>query len=165
MLSKLKIPAIIVAVIVVECGVACLLLPPAAEPAALTEPVLEADIDLLPPEVDENKKEPIEQGEIDLGKFSITSYHSTKNTTLRIDCHLYGIINVSDLEEFATLLERNHNRFRDQVIVIIRSAEIEDISDAGLGLLKRKILEETNRTLGKPFLKSVIFSDFSFIEQ
>jgi flagellar FliL protein len=51
------------------------------------------------------------------------------------------------------------------VIVIVRSAEITDLTDAGLGLIKRKIMEKTNRMIGKSMLHSVIFSDFSFIEQ
>jgi hypothetical protein len=51
------------------------------------------------------------------------------------------------------------------VIVTLRSSELGDLTDAGLGLIKRRILEKTNRTLGKPYLRSVIFSDFSFIEQ
>ena len=40
-----------------------------------------------------------------------------------------------------------------------------DLTDAGLGLIKRKILEKTNRALGKPLLQTVVFSDFSFVEQ
>ena len=51
------------------------------------------------------------------------------------------------------------------MIVIIRSAEIADLTDAGLGLIKRRILETTNKTLGKPILQAVMFSDFSFVEQ
>jgi flagellar FliL protein len=54
---------------------------------------------------------------------------------------------------------------RDNVIVIIRSAEITDLTDAGLGLIKRRILETTNKTLGKPLLQGVVFSEFSFVEQ
>jgi hypothetical protein len=34
-----------------------------------------------------------------------------------------------------------------------------------LGLIRRKILEKSNRTLGKPLLEEVIFSDFSLVEQ
>ena len=47
----------------------------------------------------------------------------------------------------------------------MRSAELTDLTDAGLGLLKRRIQEKSNQTLGKPLLRAVVFSDFSFIEQ
>jgi flagellar FliL protein len=62
-------------------------------------------------------------------------------------------------------LEENQHRFREQVIVTVRSSEITDLTDAGLGLVKRKIMDKTNRMLGKQLLQTIIFSDFSFIEQ
>jgi len=34
-----------------------------------------------------------------------------------------------------------------------------------LGLIKRKILEKSNRTLGKPLLQEILIPDFSFVEQ
>ena len=40
-----------------------------------------------------------------------------------------------------------------------------DLTEAGLGLIKRKILEKTNRALGKPLLQEAVFSKFSFIER
>ncbi len=48
---------------------------------------------------------------------------------------------------------------------IIRSADINDLTDPALGLLKRKILETTNKALGKPLLQGVAFSEFTFLEQ
>jgi flagellar FliL protein len=62
-------------------------------------------------------------------------------------------------------MEENKHRFREQVLVTVRGAELTDLTDAGLGLMKRRILDKTNRILGKPLLRSVIFSDFAFIEQ
>ena len=47
----------------------------------------------------------------------------------------------------------------------MRSAEGSDLADAGLGLIKRQILEKTNALLGKPLVKVVIISDFSYMEQ
>jgi flagellar basal body-associated protein FliL len=165
MFKKLMIPVFIVVVIAVECGVAIWLIPPAAESAALAEPASQALPTAPPPEVAEEEKESAGQMEVDLGTFTVTSFQPANNSTLRIDFHLYGLVRASDQKEFLTLLEENHNRFRDQVIITIRSAEIGDLSDPGLGLLKRKILEKTNRILRKSLLRSVIFSDFLFIEQ
>ena len=102
---------------------------------------------------------------MDLGEFNVTSYQPVSNTTLRIDFHLYGTITAEGQKEFMKQLEENLHRFRDQVIITVRSSEITDLTDAGLGLVKRKIMDKTNRMLGKPFLQSVIFSDFSFLEQ
>ncbi len=107
----------------------------------------------------------VPQVEVDLGEFAVTSYQPVSNTTLRIDFHLYGTVATEHEQEFQEALVANAHRFRDQVIITLRSSEITDLTDAGLGLIKRKILEKTNTMLGKRYLKAVIFSDFSFIEQ
>jgi flagellar basal body-associated protein FliL len=103
--------------------------------------------------------------EIDLGNYRVTAYQPLSNTTLRLDFHLYATVKEDDETACIGLLEAKKQRFRDLVIVTVRSADMTDFTDAGLGLLKRRILETTNKMLGKPFLQSVIFSEFSFVEQ
>jgi len=106
-----------------------------------------------------------EQEEVDLGEFTVTAYQPVSNSTLFISFHLYGTILHKHSEDFSRRMSDTKFRIRDNVIVIIRSAEIADLTDAGLGLIKRRILETTNKTLGKALLQSVMFSDFSFVEQ
>ena len=103
--------------------------------------------------------------EVDLGTFRVSAYNPLSNMTLRIDFHLFGTITGRDLRDFDSLMSMHRNRIRDQVIVTVRSSEMADLADPGLGLIKRKILWTTNQTLGKPLLKSVIFGDFSCVEQ
>ena len=127
--------------------------------------------------------------EVDLGKFSITSFQPASNTTLLIDFHMCGTVAIDAAatkadeaghghggghghgeatpadDEFSRLYDKHKHRLRDQVIVIVRSAEITDFADPSLGLIRRKILEKSNRLLGKPLLEEVIFSDFSLVEQ
>jgi flagellar FliL protein len=67
--------------------------------------------------------------------------------------------------KFGKLYKKNKIRMRDQVITIIRNAEMADLADPGLGLIKRQILAKTNALLGEPLLKGVIFSDFAVVEQ
>ena len=68
-------------------------------------------------------------------------------------------------EEFKSLSASKKNRLRDNVMSIIRSADMNDLTDPSLGLIKRKILETTNKALGKPLLQGVVFSEFTFLEQ
>lgn len=103
--------------------------------------------------------------EVDLGNFTVSGFQPASNSTLFITFHLYGTVRHKYTGEFAERLEENQHRVRDNIIVIIRSADITDLTDAGLGLIKRRILETTNKTLGKPLLQEVVFSEFSFIEQ
>ena len=103
--------------------------------------------------------------EIDLGEYSLTAFQPASNTTLLIDFHLYGTISAEEEHGFAEHFDSNKHRIRDQVITTIRSAELADLTDPGLGLIKRQILEKTNRALGKPLLQGIVFSDFLVVEQ
>jgi hypothetical protein len=170
--SKLKVIVFVVVVIVAECSLAYLYIPTATDTAVMAganlpeEPKAEAAGDKKDKEKGKGgEAEASDEVEVDLGQFSLTAFQPTSNTALRIDFHLYGTVGAKDDKEFLKLKEENQHRFRDQVIVTFRSADINDLTDAGLGLMKRKILEKANHMLGKPLLHTVIFSDYSFIEQ
>jgi flagellar basal body-associated protein FliL len=168
LMGKIKIGAFVLAVVAVECVVAMLYLPSADDTKAMAQGLVAGqepdDPNATPPE-EETEEERVKRGEVPLGDaFQVTSHKPASNTTLRIDFSLYGIVLEDNADEFAELLEKNKHRYRDSVGQIMRSSEVTDFTDPGLGLLKRKILEKTNRIIGKPLLESVIFSDFSFIE-
>ena len=167
LLGKLQIAAFVLAVVLVECLIMYWLLPSEADTAARAESTLASSLQDAQPDEDQESsgEEAIDQVEVDLEVFSVTSYHPTSNATLRIDFHLYGTVGAEHEQEFLRLKEENLHRFREQVIVTVRAADVSDLTDAGLGLVKRKIREKTNRILGKPLLQRVIFSDFSVIEQ
>ena len=106
-----------------------------------------------------------DQTEIDLGQYNVTGYQPVSNTTLIITFHLYGTVKTKHSDDFTQRFEESKHRVRDNIIAIVRSAEVTDLTDAGLGLIKRRVLETTNKTLGKPLVQSVMFSEFSFFEQ
>lgn len=201
-LAKIKIPAIIVVIVLLEWGLAFLVMPSAStgptgtpvaaaslehgEPTEATaEPAADASTGGHGHASDSHAKagkEHVHEAkghgdtavktpkhsdatEVDLGNFTVSGFQPASNSTLFITFHLYGTVRHKYSEEFGQRLEENQHRIRDNIIVIIRSAEITDLTDAGLGLIKRRILETTNKTLGKPLLQEVVFSDFSFIEQ
>lgn len=178
MMSRIKIGLIVAAIVGAQCALAYMYLPSGAEAAASEheKPVHDPLEDLHKP-----------QREVNLGKFSLSALNPTTNTTLLIDFHLYGTTvekeshadeaaagdhgghgaaeGSVDNSKFAQLYKKNEHRFRDQVIVIIRNAELADLTDPGLGLIKRQILAKTNALFGEPLLKEVIFSDFAVVEQ
>lgn len=165
-LSKLKIPLIILGVVIIEF-VAVYLFFPAQKPSAATLE-LEAQKE-LPPEPEPEAEPTLEVNkadkEVDLGEFSVSAHQAAANVTYRIDFHLYGTIALDKEQEYAKLIETRTKRIREQIILTIRSAEVTDLTDAGLGLLKRRILATTNKTLGKPLMQSIVFTDFRFNEQ
>ena len=166
-IRRIQILGFLLIVVLVECAVAAMFIPSAdqtaahaqAPTAAPAEPHGSGEM------VDPDKTDNVDKREIDLGVFSVTSFQPSSNTTLRIDLHLFATVLVADEEETGKLLDENKHRYRDQVLVILRSAEMNDLTDAGLGLIKRRILERTNRTLGKHLIQEVVISEFSFIEQ
>jgi len=162
MMGKLHIGGIIAAVVAVECLLAYFLIPSAADMQPSSVDVTVEETEDAETAADESAATEVE---VDLGDFAITSLQRGTNTTLRIDFQLIGIVHQDDEAELTELYGRCENRMRDKVIVTIRSSEIEDLSDAGLALIKRRILERTNAALGKPIVRRVIFSRFSLIEQ
>ncbi len=163
--GKIKILLFVVLVIAVECVVAYCYLPKTAETAALAGSAVENKEESKTKAKQEAEDEQNRQVEVDLGEFNVTAYQPASNTTLRIDFHLFGTVAAKDQKDFMARLEENLHRFRGQVLETVRSSEITDLTDAGLGLVKRKIMDKTNRMLGKQLLQTIIFSDFSFIEQ
>jgi flagellar basal body-associated protein FliL len=189
--GKLKIGIVLAVVVGAQCVLAWLLLP-SGSTADETDPHHASKSSSgvhLDPTLDDPHAE---RREVDLGRFSITSIDPASNTTLLIDFHLYGAV-IAEPQEHATedaeghgeghghgkkeagepednsrfgkLLKKNKHRFRDQVIVVIRNAQMSDLSDPALGLIKRQILAKTNSLLGEPLLKEVIFSDFAVVQQ
>lgn len=154
----------ILSIVAAECLAAYFLLPSASDLTSAAEARLKRQS--TPAEADDEEdleKEAIETAEVELGTFSISSHQPAAGTALRIDFKLVGTINAADKAAYNELYAHNTNRLRDQVIFEIRSAEVNDLSDPGLGLIKRRILGRVNALLGKPLLQGVLVSDFSFV--
>jgi flagellar FliL protein len=103
--------------------------------------------------------------EVSLGSYHVLTYNPETGSSLNVDFELYGTVLEEEEGDFFQLYEANQIRIREQIIVTIRGTAVTDLTEAGLGLIKRKILEKTNRALGKPLLHEAIFSKFSFIER
>ena len=162
--AKIRILLFVAVVIAAECLLAWLYLPSLSKTTAMAEAASSAESS---PDQDQ-ANEPADLTdwiEVDLGEFSVVAYQPAAGTTLRIDFHLWGMVHMDDEDEFLTLMEDHLHRFREQIHFTFRSAEINDLTDAGLGLIKRQTIERTNRILGKPLLRVVIVDDFSLIEQ
>lgn len=160
---------IVVCVVLLECLAVAVLLPSAEETqklgrelaaARVNGEVADGEVAAKTPDVP-----PLDLLEVDLGSYHIAVFQPATNTTLRIDLHLYGIVQARDLSDFELFYALHEHRLSEQVHATFRAAEVTDLTDAGLGLIKRRILEKSNRTLGKPLLHDVVFSKFSFLEQ
>jgi len=166
--GKLMALAFVLFVVLLECAIAVFVFPSAHDTEAMAQAMLARQQSKDPLVVEPSDAE--ESGdqkreEVDLGEYDVSSYQPLSNTTIRISLHLYGTVLVKDKEEILQRIDEKRQRMREQILVTLRSAEITDLADANLGLIKRRILEKTNRTFGKPLLQQVVFSEFSFFEQ
>jgi flagellar FliL protein len=169
--ALLKAFAFVSVIVVVEVVAASMFIPSAKDTEKLARQYVAASEGRTAPSGSADAENQAENedhedvDEVELGTFNITHFNPATNTTLSIDFELYGAVLAADQAEFHEQYEKNKNRLREQVIMTLHAAESKDLSDAGLGLLKRQILEKTNRALGQPLLKEVLFSKFNFVER
>jgi flagellar FliL protein len=106
-----------------------------------------------------------ETREVKLGSFHVVSFNPKTGTSLSIDFELFGAVLADEEAEFSHLFTAHEKRISEQITIAVRGMEAADLTDPGLGLIKRIILEKTNRALGKPLIREAIISEFSFMER
>src|SRR2546423_14170127 len=165
----IKAVAFVSVIVIVQIVVASMLAPSAQDTAKLAKDIAAAANGQSAEAQDEHAKEA--KGpeknlkEVDLGTYNITRYNPTTNTTMAIDFELFGTVLADDAAQFQHHFETSNARIKEQITLTMHSAESSDLTDSGLGLIKRQILEKTNRALGQPLLKEVLFSKFNFVER
>jgi len=164
-LGKLLVLGLVLAVVAVECLVAYLCIPTTSNAAPAAGNAAKPPADPKKGQTESGNGEDNGLVEVDLKEFSVTVYQPASNSTLRVDFHLFGSVAKEDEAEFKRLFEKNLARFREQVVMAVRSAEMADLADPSLGLIKRAIMAKAKVVLGQPLLKEVIISDYSSLEQ
>lgn len=172
MMTLVKALAFVSVIVLLEVAAASMIIPTVEETTEIAETLAEADTTQDPEAAGETAEESEDESillsemtEVELGMFHVLTYNPETGSRLNVDLELFGTVLADEESEFYPLFEANQRRIREQILITIRSAEVTDLSDAGLGLIKRKILEKTNRALGKPLLHEAIFSKFSFEER
>ncbi|MEM6329327.1 MAG: flagellar basal body-associated FliL family protein [Planctomycetota bacterium] len=172
LMTLLKAVAFVSVLVVVEVVAAALLIPSPNETEALARELVMAKAG--EEEVSEAGGTQITEAqtrsedpavEMELGQFSVTRFDPETDTAINIDCELYATVLLDEQQEFAEQFNSNRNRVRDQVTVTLKSAESAQLADPGLGLIKRRILEKTNRALGKPLVREILITRFNFVER
>ena len=167
-LGKLIIALFMTSVIVGECVFAYVMFPDPKDVAQLAQEMI-AEKMLAKKQHEEDAESSSDADskvvELKLGDFDVTAFIAASNSNIRISFHLFATLNEADQETVESLLKENEHRLRDRIIFEVRNAEVADLTDPGLGLIKRRILEKSNALFGKSLLKSVVFSDFAFVEQ
>jgi flagellar FliL protein len=170
MFRLVKAVAFVSVIVVVEIVGASMLVPTAQETERLAHELAAASAGEAAAEHEEHAEESSHESghnlrEVELGIYNVTRFNPATNTTLAIDFELFGTVLADDVTDFEHAFENSKARIREQVTMTLHGTDSANLTDAGLGLIKRQILEKTNRALGEPLLKEVLFSKFNFVER
>jgi flagellar FliL protein len=171
--ALVKAAAFVTLVVVLEVAAASMFIPSADETQAIALRLADSATETPSDEAAEEDPAAVQLAdqalasmrEVSLGSFNILRYDPRADASLNIDFELYGAVLAEDEAEFLQLYGINQRRIDEQINITMRSVEVTDLADPGLGLIKRKILEKTNRALGKPLVREAIFSKFTFYER
>lgn len=166
MLGKLIAGGVVGLVVLVESVVAFMLTP---DPDKIAEQV-RAEIVLASNEgkEDQDLLDEVEDGpvdEIELGQFDVAIHDVSADATYHVNCKVAATVAEKDVVEFKELLANNENRLRERIMIEFRSASAGNLNEAGLGLIKRHILEKSNSLIGKPLIKKIIFPEYNYYVQ
>jgi flagellar FliL protein len=173
LMTLIKAVAFISVLVLIQVAATSMIIPSAEETTEIAKALATADseeeaADSSAAATDEEGKSLLAASnkiEVSLGTYSILTQNINSGTRTNVGFDLFATVLQEDDADFMALYRENEQRIREQVIVTVRAAEITDLTDPTLGLIKRKILEKTNRALGKPLLHEAIFSRFSFEER
>ncbi|MDC0936042.1 hypothetical protein OAS39_07130 [Pirellulales bacterium] len=169
-----KAVAVVSVVVLLEVAAASMLVPGAMETRLIAEQLVAAEggedrdesatSEEISP-IDEQAKQLGETHEVALGSYHIVTPNTKTGSSINVTFNLFGAVLAEEEELFNVLYNGNQQRIREQVLITMRGMSVSDYTDPNLGLIKRKILEKTNRALGKPLVHEAIISEFAFVER
>jgi len=110
---------------------------------------------IVPTDIQEEPRD-----EVDLGEYTTTEDDSASSSR-RLSIHFYGLVNKKELADYTKLYDLNKNRIREAILVILRSAEQQELADPSLKMIKNKIMVKVNEILGQPLVKNVLYTDIA----
>ncbi len=129
-----------------------------------TKPRTVAELDaseLLALIQEQQKLDPRNFVESDLGRFRVTHPLGGDNGQMHVQFHLIAILPQARKDRLAQVLPHVESRVRDAIISLVQRTETEYLTDPSLEYFKSEVVTTINRVLQEPLLVDVAFSDFS----
>lgn len=104
------------------------------------------------------------RGCYDFGEFTIRSFDPVTKTTLRSQFRLEAKTAMADDAEFERFMQGRCQTLREQVLVALRTSNLDELTEPEQGLVERKVVARVNRSLGQRVLESVDLKDFELTE-
>jgi hypothetical protein len=98
--------------------------------------------------------------EVDFGKFKATHVDSETRTSTMVQFKLFAIVRPGKAEAIKASMEANRQRIRDRVIVVIQTAEFDQLTEPSLKSLKYDLLPVIREALRTSDLRDIALDDF-----
>lgn len=165
---KLFVSGLVASVIVAETLIFFLMVPSADEVAALAEARL---IEKVEKSIEKDGEEKIEDPnaikEFPLGTYGVVFTPPGTDRNYSVEFRLFGTVKDKDLKELERLFAERQGRFKHRMILEVRNATMDELTENQLGLIQRRILATSNEILGEdhPILLGVGFDDYQLREE
>lgn len=166
MMPKLIVGGFISMVVVAETLIFFLMVPNGDDVAALAESRL---IKKLETTMHSDGEEVAHEDEDEIVEFPLCTIQQTfvptgSDRVYEVMFQLFGTIKRKDESHMTELFKQREGRFKSRLILEIRNATIDELTENQLGLIQRRILATSNEVLEEPILLGVGFHDYNVAE-
>jgi hypothetical protein len=167
MLPKIIIAGFIGLVVISETMIFFFMVPSGDEVAALAESRLIKKIEnSMEKDGEELAKVDDEKiVEFPLGEYGVSFVPPGTDRPHRVEFRLFGTIKTKDQKHLEELFNERQGRFRHRMILEVRNATMDELTENQLGLIQRRILATSNELLEEPILLGVGFHDYQVNEE
>jgi hypothetical protein len=166
-LPKILVSGFITTIVVVETLIFFFMVPSADDVAALAEARL---IDKVEASMEKQGEEQISDEdaikEFSLGEYGIVFIPPGSDRTYRVEFRLFGTVKAKDEKKLEMMYAERKGRFHHRMMLEVRNATMDELTENQLGLIQRRILATSNEILGEePILLGVGFNDYQLVEE
>ena len=169
-MGKFLIVGIIAAVILIETGLAFYLIPDSKQVTAQFREEIKKELveefggseDFLGERANEEEVKLIEK---ELGAHEIIIHDSKSGVIYAVDCMVACTIKDADGTTFDEMYLANKYRVQEQIMIQFREANIDDLAEKQLGLIKKRISKNINELFGGKMIREVHLPEFSYYLQ
>lgn len=165
---KLFVSGLVASVIIAETFIFFFMVPSADDVAALAEARLINKVEKsMEADGEEKVDDPNAVKEFALGTYSVVFTPPGSDRNYSVEFRLFGTVKSKDEKELERLFTERQGRFNHRMILEVRNATMDELTENQLGLIQRRILATSNDILGgeHPILLGVGFNDYQLREE
>lgn len=166
MFPKLLFSGFITTIIALETFIFFFMVPSADDVAALAEANLVKKLEKTMAQEGEvvldNANDIIE---FPLGQYGVTFTPPGSDRNHVLEFEVFGTVKEKDKVRLEELFASRQGRFRHRMMLEVRNATMDELTENQLGLLQRRILATSNEILEEPILLGIGFNDYQLREE